>query len=81
MLKNDTPVSNKILKTNILKFRREAKMTQQDLAELVNCRCQTIAQLENGTYRPSLKLAMDIAHVFDKTVEEVFIFIDNKNKN
>jgi putative transcriptional regulator len=30
--------------------------------------------LENGKYNPSLKLAIDIARVFGKPVEEVFIF-------
>ncbi len=31
-----------------------------------------------GMYNPSLKLAMDIATVFNKTVEEVFFFYGKK---
>ena len=38
-----------------------------------------IGKLENGKYNPSLKLAMDIAKVFGKPVEEVFIFEDDSN--
>ena len=37
----------------------------------------SIEKLENGKYNPSLKLALDIAKVFGKTVEEVFIFEDD----
>ena len=49
-------------------------MQQSELAELVGVRRETIGKLENGRYNPSLKLAMDIAKVFGKTVEEVFEF-------
>lgn len=48
---------------------------QAELAELVGVRRETIGKLENGKYNPSLKLAMDIATVFNKSVEEVFQFI------
>jgi DNA-binding XRE family transcriptional regulator len=33
--------------------------------------------LENGRYNPSLKLAMDIAKVFQVTVEELFAFTED----
>ena len=46
------------------------------LAEKVGARRETIVHLENGKYNPSLKLAMDIARVFDVTVEELFTFTD-----
>mgnify|MGYP002246958883 CR=1 FL=1 len=45
-------------------------MKQSELAELVSARRETIVHLENGRYNPSLKLAMDIAHVFHVTVED-----------
>lgn len=62
--------------TKINELRRERNMQQLELAELVGVRRETIGNLENGKYNPSLKLAMDIAKVFDKTVEEVFYFED-----
>lgn len=52
-------------------------MKQDELALLVGVRRETIGNLENGKYNPSLKLAMDIAKVFNKTIEEVFEFIDD----
>ena len=63
-----------ILKTRIHELRKERKMQQNDLAELVGVRRETIGNLENGKYNPSLKLAMDIAKVFDKPVDYIFQF-------
>ena len=65
------------LKTRIHELRKERNMQQTELAELVGVRRETIGKLENGKYNPSLKLALDIAKVFGKTVEEVFIFKDD----
>ena len=64
------------LVTKIKKFREKAGLTQADLAEKVGAQRETIVHLENGKYNPSLKLAMDIARVFDVTVEELFTFTD-----
>ena len=52
-------------------------MSQGDLAFLVNVRRETIGNLENGKYNPSLKLALDIAKIFETTVEELFYFSDD----
>jgi DNA-binding XRE family transcriptional regulator len=65
-----------ILKTNIKYFREKANIKQSELAELVGVRRETILHLENGKYNPSLKLAMDIAKVFEVTIEELFEFVD-----
>jgi putative transcriptional regulator len=55
-----------------LRFDRQ-EMTQEELAKLVGVTRQTIIALEAGKYVPSLLLAIRIARVFDKQVEEVFI--------
>ena len=47
-------------------------MTQQSLAEQVGVTRQTIVALEGGAYTPSLALALRIARVFDKHVEEMY---------
>ncbi|AEV70583.1 helix-turn-helix transcriptional regulator [Acetivibrio clariflavus] len=64
------------LKTKIREYRLLHNIKQSELAELVNVRRETIVHLENGKYNPSLKLAMDIAKVFNVTVEELFEFED-----
>ena len=66
-----------VLKTRTHGCRKELNMQQAELAELVGVRRETIGKLENGKYNPSLKLAMDIAKVFGKTVEEIFQFEEN----
>ena len=68
-----------VLKTRMHEFRKEMNLQQAELAEMVGVRRETIGKLETGKYNPSLKLAMDIAKVFGRTVEEVFTFEDNRN--
>lgn len=66
-----------ILKTRNHELRKEHHMQQAELAKLVGVRRETIGNLENGKYNPSLKLAMDIAKVFGTTVEDIFTFEDD----
>jgi putative transcriptional regulator len=61
-------INNQIRK---LRFEQN-EMTQQELANLCGCTRQTIIALEKERYVPSLILAIKIAGVFGKTVEEVF---------
>lgn len=63
-----TEISNVIRR---LRFEH-GEMTQQSLAERVGCTRQTILLLEQGRYVPSLALALKIARVFGRTVDEVF---------
>lgn len=67
------------LKTKIHQYRKEMNIQQEKLAEMVGVRRETIGKLENGKYNPSLKLAMDIAKVFGKSVEDVFEFFDDED--
>ena len=60
--------------TYIKNLRVEKGMTQQELADLVNVRRETIVRLENGNYNPTLSLAVVIARVFEIAIEEIFIF-------
>lgn len=62
------------LTTRIREYRIRDHMSQEELAQRVGVRRETIGNLENGKYNPSLKLAMDIAQVFGCTVEDLFFF-------
>lgn len=66
-------------KTKIHEYRKDKGIDQATLAEIVGVRRETIGKLENGKYNPSLKLAMDIAHYFNTSVEDIFIFNNNEN--
>ena len=48
------------------------KISQQELAQLVGVRRETIVHLENNRYNPSLEMAFKIAEIFDCHVEELF---------
>ncbi|HBF3359536.1 TPA: helix-turn-helix transcriptional regulator [Clostridioides difficile] len=67
-----------LMKTKIKEYREKLLMTQNELAKLVGVIRETIVHLENGKYNPSLKLAVDIAKVFDTTVENLFEFIEEE---
>ncbi|MCR5630051.1 helix-turn-helix transcriptional regulator [Eubacterium sp.] len=63
--------------TKVKELREEAGIKQSELAEKVGVRRETIVHLENGKYNPSLKLAMDIAKVFNEPVENIFQFTED----
>jgi putative transcriptional regulator len=58
-------------------LRAEKRYSQDDLAKLVNVSRQTINAIEREKYDPSLPLALKIAKVFQKKVEEIF-FLEEK---
>lgn len=64
--------------TNRIKeLRARDGLTQKDLAQAVNVRRETIVFLEQDKYNPSLKLAYNIARVFQMGIEEVFLLSDD----
>jgi len=64
------------VKTRIKELRARAGLTQEELAREVGVRRETIVFLEQGKYKPSLKLAYKVARALGSTIEEVFIFED-----
>ncbi len=64
------------LKNRIRELRKEARLSQEELALAVGTTRQTITSLEVGKYTASLKLAYKIAKYFNLTIEEVFDFED-----
>lgn len=65
------------MKNNIRVERAIKNITQADLADLIGVSRQTINTIESNRYVPSTVLALKIARVFDKHVEEVFFLEDN----
>lgn len=64
----------KKMKTRIKEYRKELKMTQEELAEAVNVTRQTIIALEQGRYNPSLVLAYLVTKALKKRyIEDVFL--------
>lgn len=61
-------------KCNLKKYRQLAEMTQEELANKVRVRRETIIRLEAGKYNPSLKLAIDISRALKVPIEDIFVF-------
>jgi putative transcriptional regulator len=64
------------MNNRIRELRAKHNLTQDELARMTGVRRETIVFLEQGKYNPSLKLAYDVARVFELTIEEVFLFGD-----
>lgn len=60
--------------SNLKKYRQFNELTQEELANKVNVRRETIARLENATYNPSLELAVRISNELNIQLEKLFIF-------
>lgn len=60
--------------TKIKKYRTKLDLTQDQLAQKVGVRRETIVFLEQGKYNPSLKLAHDVAKVLKVKIDDLFIF-------
>lgn len=56
------------------RYRQLKDLTQEQLAEKVGVRRETIMRLEAGKYNPSLKLAIDISRIVEVPIEDIFIF-------
>ncbi len=59
--------------TNKLKEARlEKNLLQADLARAVQCDVQTICRYETGKHCPSLEIALRIADILEKSVDDLF---------
>lgn len=59
----------------IQKARRDAGLTQEELADKIGVTRQTIIAMEKGNYTPSVLLALKLAKLFKTSVEKLFTII------
>ncbi len=59
---------------NLKTFRLLKGLTQEQLADQVGVRRETIARLEKAQYNPSLKLAVEISRAVEAPIEDIFLF-------
>ena len=75
------PKTEEELVTNRVEALRDrAGLTRQELADRVGVHYQTIGYIERGEYSPSLVLALKIAHVLDRSVEDIFWLEDSSDE-
>ncbi|WP_342567378.1 helix-turn-helix transcriptional regulator [Psychrobacillus sp. FSL K6-4046] len=63
---------NRHITNRILVLRAEKGLSQKEVADLLGVSRQTIISLEKNKYNPSLKLAFDIALLFEVDLTDVF---------
>ena len=63
-----------VLHNNVAQVRREKRMSQAELADLVGVSRNTISSIETGQYQPTAKLALLLCVALDKKFEELFYF-------
>ena len=66
--------------TTLKELRARNNLTQENLATEVGVVRQTIAYMEKGDYMPSLGLAWRIARRFGLSIEDVFQFNEDNDK-
>lgn len=59
----------------VKEFRKQFKLTQDELAQKLGVTRQTINAIENNKYNPTLELAIKAAKFLDVPVEQLF-FLD-----
>ena len=68
------------MKNRLEGIRKEKGITQEELANALEVSRQTVGSLENGRYNPSIILAFKIARFFSLSIEEIFIYEEDKNE-
>ena len=63
-----------LIKSRIKELRARYDLTQDQLAEMVDARRETIVHIEHNRYNPSLILAYKISRALRSSIEEVFTF-------
>lgn len=57
---------------NLINARKEVGLTQAEIADIANISTRTYQKYEAGEFMPNSSIAIDIAKVLHKTVEELF---------
>lgn len=66
------------MKNRLEEIRKSRGIKQEELALALEVSRQTIGSLENGRYNPSIILAFKIARFFNMSIEEIFIYEEEK---
>ncbi len=63
-----------MVKNKLKVYRAANNLTQEQLADKVGVTRQTIIAIESNKYLPSLDLAFKLAHYFQVSVDDIFIY-------
>jgi putative transcriptional regulator len=68
------------MKSRIAEYRKQKRISQDELAKAVGVTRQTITSIECEKYVASLPLAYKLARYFNTSLEEIFDFSDMEEK-
>ncbi len=60
-----------MLGENIVKFRKKAKLSQEELAEFMGCARQTISNWELGETSPTAEQVIELSKIFKVSSDEL----------
>ncbi|MDA8607303.1 helix-turn-helix transcriptional regulator [Gammaproteobacteria bacterium] len=66
------------MKNNLKELRQKENISQDDLASILKVSRQTINSIETGKFDPSLKLVMKMTKHFNASLEQIFIYEEEK---
>ena len=66
------------VKNHLEVLRKARGIKQEELAEAMEVSRQTIGSLENGRYNPSILLAFKLARYFNLSIEDIFIYEEER---
>ncbi|MEG0772858.1 helix-turn-helix transcriptional regulator [Clostridium sp.] len=69
------------MKNRLKEYRESLGLTQEQLGELVGTSRQAINAIETEKFEPSIWLAYDISKIFNRSIEEIFIFEESERKS
>jgi putative transcriptional regulator len=65
------------MKNRVRELRKNQKLTQEELAELIGISRQAINAIEKEKFDPSLPTAFKMARLFKTSIEDLFMY-ENK---
>jgi putative transcriptional regulator len=68
------------LHNQVKRYREEKGISQTELGKLCGVSRQTISSIERGDYHPSVVLALRIAFIFGKKVEDLFCWEEDSDE-
>lgn len=74
-----TKKQSQSMPNNLFRYRQQANISQDKLAEAVDCSRRTIGNIENGTHDPSVQMAYRIANYFKVALPILFPDMNGKN--
>jgi putative transcriptional regulator len=66
------------MKNHLKELRQKQNISQDELASLLKVSRQTINSIETGKFDPSLKLVIKMTRYFEVSLEQIFIYEEEK---